>query len=250
MFSIPSFDITLTAVNAMIVTAVLVIFFIIAGIKISRADPSKPSRGLVLIIELIYTFLTNFATRQIGETAPKYVPFIMTIGAYLAVANLIGLVGLTPPTTNINVNVALAITALTYIMISGVIAKGVFKYLRDVYIGAAAAAPPVIKQLIILINIIGEFAKIISLSLRLFGNMASGALMLALITQLLTFMIGLFHANMGFFTAIGSFFGGLLSISLLPFLNAYFDIFAGLMQTMIFSMLMMMWLKTAVVRKQ
>jgi len=244
------FDLTATATNAIIVTIILILFLMIVGGKISKADPSKPTRGLVLVVEWIYLFLIGFAKGQIGESAPKYVPFIMTIGAYLALANLVGLFGLTPPTSNINVNVALAITTLGYIMLSGVFTKGIFSYLKDVYVGAAAAAPPVIKQLIIVINIIGEFGKIISLSLRLFGNIASGALLVALVTQLLTFLIGLFPANIGVFTGIGSLFGGALSISLLPFLNAYFDIFAGLMQTMIFSILMMMWLRTAVVREQ
>lgn len=243
-------DLTTTASNAIIVTAILSIFFIFAGIKISKADPSKPSRGLVLVMEFIYTFLIGFAKGQVGETAVKYVPFIMTVGAYLALANLVGLLGLIPPTSNININVALAVTTLLYLMISGIRAKGIGKYLKDVYVGAASAAPPVIKQLIILINIIGEIGKIISLSLRLFGNIASGALLLALVSELVAFMLGLFPSNVGIFTAIGSLFGGALNVSVLPFLNAYFDIFAGLMQTMIFCILMMMWLNTAVAKEQ
>jgi len=235
-------DLNITASNAIIVTVILVLFFLIVGIKISKADPSKPSRGLVLIFEMIYTFLIGFAKGQVGETAVKYVPFIMTIGAYLALANLIGLFGLIPPTSNININVALAVTTLLYLMLSGVRAKGIGRYLKDVYVGAASAAPPVIKQLIILINIIGELGKIISLSLRLFGNIASGALLLALVSELVAFLLGSIPW--------GTVPGFALSVSLLPFLNAYFDIFAGLMQTMIFCILMMMWLKTAVVREE
>ena len=231
-----------TASNAILVTAVLVIFFMFVGLKIRKADPSKPSKGIVLVFEMIYTFLVGFAKGQVGETAVRYVPFIMTIGAYLALANLVGLLGLIPPTSNININVALAVVTLLYLMLSGIKAKGVGRYLKDVYVGAAAAAPPVIKQLIILINMIGEVGKIISLSLRLFGNIASGALLLALVSELVAFLLGLFP--------LGTIVGGALNVALIPFLNAYFDIFAGLMQTMIFCILMMMWLKTAVVKEE
>ena len=230
------------ATNAIIVTIVLSLFFIFVGWKIRKADPTQPSRGVVFIFEMIYHFIENALHAQIGALANKYVAFIMTVGAYLAVANLVGLVGLIPPTSNVNINAGLAVVSLLYLMGAGISAKGIGRYLKDVYIGPAASAPFGIKQLIIVINIVSELGKLVSLSMRLFGNMASGALLLALVSELVAFMFGL--------VPVGTIFGGLMNISLIPFLNAYFDIFAGLMQTMIFCILMMMWLKTAVVREQ
>jgi len=221
--SIEDWGLTSTAVNSILVTLTLVVFFIVVGIKIGKADPSKPSRGLLLVVELIYTGVSNFALGQIGTSAPKFVPYVITVGSYLILANLIGLLGLTAPTTDINITAALAIMTLLYIMVSGVIAKGILRYLKDVYVGPASASPPVIKQFIIVINIISEFTKVVSLSFRLFGNIVSGALLLALFAML-----------------------PLWTTPVLPALNLYFDIFAGLIQTMIFCILMMIWLETAV----
>jgi len=223
--SFEDWGLTSTAVNTIFVTIVLVVFFIVAGIKISKADPSKPSRGFVLVMELIFTGITNFAKGQIGEIAPKFVPYVMTVGSYLVLANLLGLLGLTAPTTDINVTAGLATITLVYIMTSGVAAKGIGRYLKDVYVGAASASPPVIKQFIIVINIIGELIKIVSLSFRLFGNIVSGALLLSLFTLL-----------------------PIWTSPILPALNLYFDIFAGLMQAMIFCILMLIWLRTAAVK--
>ena len=223
--SIEDWGLTEAAVHAIFVTLILVVFFIVVRVKISKADPSKPSRGIILVMELFFTGITNFAKGQIGETASKFVPYIIAVGSYIALANLLGLFGLMPPTTDINVTLALATITLTYIMLSGLIAKGIFRYLKDVYVGAATAAPPVIKQFIILINIFGEFSKIVSLSFRLFGNIVSGTLLLTLFAML-----------------------PIWTSPLLPALNFYFDIFTGLMQSMIFCTLMMMWLRTATVK--
>ena len=224
--SIEDWGLSYTAVNAIFVTLILIVFFIVFRIKISKADPSKPSSGFILVMELIFTGITNYSKGQIGEIAPRFVPYIIAIGSYLALANLLGLLGLRAPTTDINVTMALTIITLLYIMLSGLFAKGIFMYLKDVYVGPAATAPPVIKQFIILINIIGELSKIISLSFRLFGNIVSGALLLSLFTML-----------------------PIWTSPILPALNAYFDIFAGLMQTMIFCTLMMMWLRTAAAKE-
>ena len=224
--SIEDWGLTPIAVNVIFVTLILLVFFIVAGIKISKADPSKPSVGFILVMELIFTGVTNFAKGQIGEIAPRFVPYVVAVGSYLALANLLGLIGLRAPTTDINVTLALAIITLLYIMLSGVFAKGIFRYLKDVYVGAASTAPFGIMIFIILINIIGEMSKIISLSFRLFGNIVSGALLLSLFMML-----------------------PIWTTPILPALNFYFDIFAGLLQTMIFCTLMMLWLRTAAVKE-
>ena len=221
--SIDDWNLTSTAMNVIFVTIVLVVFFIVVGITIRKADPSKPSRGFLLVLELIFTGITKSAKDQIGELAPRFEPYIITVGSYLILANLLGLVGLKPPTIDINVTFALATLTLVYIMVSGVVAKGIRRYLKDVYIGPASAAPVVIKQFIIFITIISELSKMVSLSFRLFGNVVSGALLLFLFVTMLP----------------------IWTLPILPALNVYFDIFTGLIQAMIFCILMMMWLRTA-----
>jgi F-type H+-transporting ATPase subunit a len=227
---------TSTIANSLLVITALVIFFIICSITIKKSDPTKSSTGFMGVLELIYSTLHDFTINSIGEKALKFIPFVVTIASYLAVANLVGLLGLTAPTTDINITVALTITALTYIMFQGIFSKGLLGYLKDTYIGNIRGF---LLILFIPINIVGELSKIISLSFRLFGNIVSGALLIGLLTGLLTWLFSVW-------VPFGGIFGGALSLGFLPILNAYFDIFAGLMQTFIFCTLTTMWIKTAI----
>jgi F-type H+-transporting ATPase subunit a len=227
---------TPTMTNSLLVIIILTIFFIICSITIKKADPTKPSTGFMGILEFIYSALHDFASDSIGKKALKFIPFVVTAASYLAVANLVGLIGLTPPTTDINVTLALTMITLTYIMFHGIFSKGLLGYLKDTYVGNVRGF---LLILFIPINIVGELSKIISLTFRLFGNIVSGALLLGLLTGLLTWLFSVW-------VPFGGILSGALSLSFLPALNAYFDIFAGLMQTFIFCTLTTMWIKTAV----
>ena len=228
-------QVTSTLIHSLIVIGGLMLFFIIASIVIKRADPTVPPKGLIGFFEFIYVSLADFTMNAIGEKGATFIPFVITAASYLAIANLLGLVGLTPPTSNINVTVALTILTLIYIMISGMVQKGFGKYLRDTYVGDIKGF---LLILLVPITIIGELSKIISLSFRLFGNIVSGVMILTLLTQ---FMIWL-----GQTSGFGMFGSGVINLSVYPFLNAYFDIFAGLMQTFIFCTLTTMFIKSAV----
>jgi len=203
-----------TLFSSLIVTVALILLILIAGSKIKKADPSKPPKGIVFAMEFFVTNIEAFAKSTMGEKNLKFAPFIGTLAIYLAVANLSGLLGLPTPTSDYSVALSLAVTTLAYIAIAGVKSKGVFGYLKDTYLGDLPAMLP--------LNIIGQISRPISLSFRLFGNILSGMIIIALLTNGLT----------------------LLSV-IMPLANAYFDIFAGLMQTMIFIMLTMIWLQEA-----
>jgi len=223
-------------VNSLLVILGLMFFFIICSVVIKKANPTNPTTGFMGLLEFVYSSLHDFSYNSIGEKAGKFIPFVITAAFYLAVANLVGLLGLSAPTANINITVALTITTLIYIMFSGIFSKGLGKYLKDTYIGNVRGFMLV---LFIPINIFGELSKIISLSFRLFGNIVSGALLLGLLTGLLGWLFTVL-------VPLGGIAGGAFSVTLLPALNAYFDIFAGLMQTFIFCTLTTMWIKTAV----
>lgn len=225
---------TPTLVTSLIITGVLMIFFMICGLVIKKADPTKPSKGFMGFIEFIYSTVLGFVSESVGEKATKYLPYVVMIAAYLALANTVGLFGLTPPTTEFSLTLSLVLVTLAYIMISGIVAKGMGGYLKDTYMGDV---PKPMLILFLPLNIIGETSKIISMSFRLFGNMMSGALLLGLVSQ---FFEWLFHLSVGM---------GLILPVLNLFLNAYFDIFAGLMQTFVFCTLMMIWIQGATERE-
>ena len=223
-----------TLLTSLIVFTVLIIFFILCGLTIKRADPSKPSEGFMAVIEFIYSSAAGFVHSNVNEKATKFVPYVLTAASYLALANLVGLLGLAPPVTNISITLGLVLVALTYIMISGVRSKGLGSYLKDTYVGDV---PKIMLILFIPVNIVGEISKIVSLTFRLFGNMVSGMVLVALMTQLVVFLFN-------WLPAVG-WIPGLI----IPFLNAYFDVFAGLMQTFIFCTLTLVWMRAAVERQ-
>jgi len=223
-----------TLVTSLMVFAVLITFFIFCGMTIKRADPRKPSTGFMAVIEFVYNSALGFVTSNVNPEATRFVPYILTVASYLAVANLVGLFGLVPPVTNISITLSLTLVTLVYIMVSGIRSKGLGSYLKDTYVGDV---PKIMLILFIPVNIVGEVSKIISLTFRLFGNMVSGMLLVALLMQLVVFFFDLLPAV------------GWIPGLLIPFLNAYFDVFAGLMQTFIFCTLSMVWMKAAVERQ-
>jgi len=206
-------------INSLLVVVCLCIFFIVCGAKMNKADPSKPSKGLVFFMEFAVSGIESIANGMIGDKTGKFAPFIGFLIFYLPAVNLLGLTGLSTPTSNYNVTLSLALLTLTYIAVSGIRAKGFWGYLKDTFFGDVPA--------LFLLNIIGETAKIISLSFRLFGNILSGTVMIAVAVYMLSW----------------------LSIAIMPGLSFIFNIFAGVMQTLIFCVLTMIWLQGATVRK-
>jgi len=232
--TIGGFELAPTLVTSLMVFAVLISFFIICGITIKRADPRKPSEGFMAVIEFLYNSAAGFVTSNVNDQATRFVPYVLTIASYLAVANLVGLLGLIAPVTNISITLSLTLVTLTYIMVSGIRSKGLGAYLKDTYVGDV---PKVMLILFIPVNIVGELSKIISLTFRLFGNTVSGVLLVALMMQLVIFVFNLLPVV------------GWIPGLFIPFLNAYFDVFAGLMQTFIFCTLTMVWMKASVERQ-
>ncbi|MCL1991038.1 MAG: F0F1 ATP synthase subunit A [Defluviitaleaceae bacterium] len=197
--------------NSLLIVALLCLFFAICGKKMKQADPTKPSTGLLLLIELLVTSIHEMCHSIMGDKKGRLGPFMGTLIIYLLSANLLGLVGLTTPTSNFNVTFALAVFALCYLIILNIRINGLLTYMKDTFVGDFPILLP--------LNIIGELAKFLSLSLRLFGNIVSGGMILGVLMHLT----------------------GWLILPVLPALNFYFDIFSGLLQTLIFCFLLMIW---------
>ena len=145
-----------------------------------------------------------------GKNGIPYRNYIGTLFLFLIVSNLSGLLGLRPPTADYGVTLPLGV--ITFILIQ-------YNNIRYNKVGAFTG---LFKPLPILfpINLIGEIAVPFSLSLRLFGNVVSGTVIMGLLYGLLSkFAIG---------------WPGILHI--------YFDIFSGCIQTYVFCMLSMVFI--------
>ena len=139
----------------------------------------------------------------------KYANYILTIFMFLLFSNISGLFGLRPPTADYGVTLPLALITFVLIQFNAFKWKGVGGYVKDLM-------DPI--PLFLPINIISEFATPVSLSLRLFGNVMAGTIMLALYYGMLPV---------------------LATVVIPSFLHAYLDLFSGAIQAYVFCMLSM-----------
>lgn len=207
--------ITTTHICLAIVMAALIIFAIAANRKIKKADPTKAPTGFLNVIELLVETLDNLVKSNMGKTlAPKFKNYIGVIFMFLVTCNLSGLFGLRPPTADYGTTLAMALitfTMITFCKFKYQKVKGVLQGLCDPW---PFWAP---------INIIGDLAVPVSLSLRLFANVLSGTVIMALIYGLLA----------------------KIAIAWPAALHVYFDLFSGAIQTYVFCMLTMTYVNQA-----
>ncbi|WP_092559434.1 F0F1 ATP synthase subunit A [Anaeromicropila populeti] len=201
---------TNTHISILIVMLILVIFAVVANQVIKRADPNKAPGAFLNFVELLVESVDKLTISTMGEKhGPKFCNYIGTLFAFIFLANTSGLLGLRPPTADYGVTLSLALITFVMIHYNG------FKYQKIGHI-TGLFKPLVLSP----INIIGELATPISLSLRLFGNVMSGTLMMTLLYGLLYKPITLFWPG---------------------FLHVYFDVFSGAIQSYVFCMLTMVF---------
>jgi len=192
--------------SSILIVSIMSIVIILLGLRIRRLKPTEPAKGIILILEMIVELINNFCKENFGKYWKFFAPYIMTLALFLMFSNTSGLFGLRPPTASVSVTFALALITFLLIHISGILTKGVKKYAKGFLEPIAFMLP---------LNIIGEFAIPIALSLRLFGNIFSGLIITGLVYSVL---------------------GG-LSVAVMPFLHGVFDIFFGLIQALVFVLL-------------
>jgi len=129
--------------------------------------------------EVVISGIEDFVVANMGEHGRFTLPFLATIFIYIFVQNLMGLFpGFTSATANVNTNLAMAICVFLYTHIIGFRAHGV-KYLKH-FIGPIPWLAPVIFP----IELIGHFARMLSLTIRLFGNIMSKEVLLGILFML------------------------------------------------------------------
>ena len=125
-----------------------------------------------LILETAVGGIHNFFEDIVGKEGKKYIPYLMSVGIYIGIANLIGLLGFKPPTKDMNVTAALAIMSIILIEYAGFHQKGLKKWVKSF-----AEPMPIIAP----INVLEVFIKPLSLCMRLFGNVLGAFVVMELI---------------------------------------------------------------------
>ena len=145
----------------------------------------KVPRGPQAFIELVVEALTNFFTGIIGPAAPRYIPLLGSLFLYIILMNLWGLIPLMhSPTSKLNTTLALALVVFVATQYEGMRVKGVLGYLKHFM------EPLMLAPLMLPIHLIGELARPISLSLRLFGNLTGEDIAIASLVFLTPFILG------------------------------------------------------------
>ena len=208
--------ITTTHVCLLLVILVILTFCIFANKAIKNADPYKEPGTFQNIVELIVEMLDNMITGVMGKSAPKFLNYISTIFIFILISNISGIFGLRAPTADYGVTLPLGLISFGLIFFNKIKHQKVSGFIKGLCDPWPFWAP---------INIIGDIAVPISLSLRLFANVLSGTVMLALVYGLLPIFV---------------------KIGIPAVLHAYLDIFSGAIQTYVFCMLTMTYVTDAI----
>lgn len=181
----------------------IVMSFFVAGILIlffglsSRKPKLIPSK-LQNILELIIQTFENLLVEIIGKEGKKFLPVIGTVGLFIFLSNLLGLVpGFMSPTSKLNVTVGCALIVFFYYHWQGIKSQGLFKYLKHF-----AGPIPLLAPLLIPIELISHFSRPVSLSMRLFGNIFAEELLILVIASIIPFLLPLPFMAVAIFTAI------------------------------------------------
>jgi len=164
-----------------------------------------------LIVKQLYSLAESSLEKDIAKT---YGPLICALFMFLVISNSFGIVPpFAEPTKDLNTPLGMGIMGFCIAHYIGIRKKGIKQYIGDYFQPIFIMFP---------INVIGEIAKVISISFRLFGNILGGSIII-LVVSYLTY-----------------------NVFLPPFLNAFFGLFVGTIQAFVFTMLTVVYISMQV----
>jgi F-type H+-transporting ATPase subunit a len=185
------FDLNATIAYTWAVMAILVIASIVITAKLSTGE--KMSRWQNLL-EIVVSYMRKEIADIAQHRPERYLPLIGTLFIFIFVSNVLGVApGFTPPTASLSTTAALAICVFFSVIIYGVIERGVVGYLKQ-YVQPTPLMLP--------FNVIGEFSRTLALAVRLFGNMMSGAKIVAILLAVTPFIFPVVMNLLGLLTGV------------------------------------------------
>ncbi len=189
---------TLVTFQAPIFSLFVIILLCTVCISGARAMQLMPGK-LQNLVEMVIEGLDNFIKGVLGPEEGRYVPFFGTLFLYIYAQNVFGLVPLMfTPTSILSTTAALALVVFVYVQFEGIRRSGIVGYLRHM---AGDPRDPVgwaMTPLMLPLHIVGELAKPVSLSLRLFGNMMGEETLIAVFLGLGVSILAFTHLPIGF----------------------------------------------------
>ena len=218
------------SISSTLLTMWLVMALVIVGsFLLVRASKLNPGRGQN-VFEFVYEFLSDFGVGLAGPAGKPYIPIF--VGAFLLIVfdNWIGLVPpvgkvdfLRAPSSDVNITIGMALISFTIFHVEGVRHLGLWGYLGKffpVYEFKKGIGAGLIAMFVGLIELMLEFVKPVTLSMRLFGNIYGGEVALGVITA--------------------------LTIGFIPVLLIALELMLNAIQALIFSVLTLMFIVLAI----
>jgi len=235
-----------------IAMAILIVLALAARRRLERVP-----RGVQNVMEVLLEQFLALLDDVIGHDGRRFLPLIATLGLFILTANLMGLIpGLVAPTGNLNTTAACALIVFVAYHVIGARKVGLLTYLKHFagpLLGAElfpnkvvdVAFKVILVPLFFVIEIFSHLARPLSLALRLFGNMAGGHILLAVMFLLTIGMVGwTFSGPVG---ALGlGVPGSLLLIAFTSWFLFPLKLLVALLQAFIFCMLSMLYIAGAV----
>ena len=220
-----------------------VVMLALTGIAV--ALPRRPALvpiGLQNAMEAVVEFVLTLLDDVIGPEGRRFLPLIGTLGLYIFGANLLGLVpGFAAPTDNVNTTASCALVVFFSYHWIGIRKHGLWAYLKHF-----AGPMPALAPLMVPIELISHLARPLSLTLRLFGNMLGGHILLSIVFFM---TVGLSTwALSGAAGALGWVVGGLGTVATMLFTIGFLfplKLLVAFLQAFIFCMLSMLYIAGA-----
>lgn len=170
----------------MVMSILIVLGFTLLGLAIKSSLSVENPGKLQIILEDAVSGLVGMLTEWLGPTGVRFLPLIGALGAFIFAGNYMGFFpGLMAPTSNINVTVGCAVTTWVYYHFQGFKAQGALSYLAHFMF--PPGVPKAMAPLMLPIELISHFSRVMSLSLRLFGNIFGEELVVAIFAIILPY---------------------------------------------------------------
>ena len=216
---------------------------LVAASFVATSNYRRVPRGLQNIMEAFVSFIRGIVHGFAGKQGDKYVPYLGTVFIFIFVMNLLGILpGFRSPTMTLSTTAALGITTFVMVQSYAIRDSGLGTYLKH-FMGPVPALAP----LMVPIELISHLARPLSLTLRLFGNMTGGHILLAIIFFLMG-LDGLIGWALGGSPA-GVIVGGIGGLVMVAFTVGFLyplKILVSFLQAFIFVMLTMLYIAAAV----
>jgi F-type H+-transporting ATPase subunit a len=177
VFSVGPVPVTTTMLTSLVISLALVVVALALRVGLKRSPSGTPAALAILTVEWLDRLVRDVA----GRPEPALVTLAGSLFLFIAACNLCGqLPGVRPPTASLATTSALAAIVFLAVPVAGIRARGVRGYLLGYFRPNPLLAP---------LHVISELSRTLALSMRLFGNMMSGQLVVALLVALTGFLV-------------------------------------------------------------